>query len=328
MDPIPRNDEQRPAPMLLNRQVSVFLVCLSIATVFWVLLVLSGNYPTTLTFPVKYIHLPERKVVLNELPSRISVDLKTTGFRILYYRLLKSPDDIVIDVSAGLISTGVKTDVVVVPTRYFQQDFDRQLGEEVEVSGFRPDSIVLLFSDRISKRVPVLPLADFTLKRQFDTLSGPVTVPDSVTLSGPPSVIRKVRMVRTQPVKLGELQYSIDSAVALQPVALAETSPSKVRLRIPVEKFTEGIQEVAVSAVNVPSGFQLKMFPEKVKVRYQVSLSSYASVTSDQFEVVVDAGRAPVTEGNLLPLRIVSHPASIRSMSVEPAEVEFIFRKK
>jgi YbbR domain-containing protein len=196
------------------------------------------------------------------------------------------------------------------------------------VSGFRPDSIVLLFSDRISKRVPVLPLADFTLKRQFDTLSGPVTVPDSVTLSGPPSVIRKVRMVRTQPVKLGELQYSIDSAVALQPVALAETSPSKVRLRIPVEKFTEGIQEVAVSAVNVPSGFQLKMFPEKVKVRYQVSLSSYASVTSDQFEVVVDAGRAPVTEGNLLPLRIVSHPASIRSMSVEPAEVEFIFRKK
>lgn len=226
------------------------------------------------------------------------------------------------------MATGAKTDVLVVPTRYFQQDFDRQLGESVEVTGFRPDSIVLMFSDRISKRVPVVPVVEFTLKRQFDTLSGPVAFPDSVTMSGPPSVIRNVRTVRTSTVKLGELQAPVDCTVTLQPVALVETEPSKVKLRIPVEKFTEGIQEVPVSAVNVPPGFQLKMFPEKVKVRYQVSLSSYASVASDQFEVVVDAGRASIADGDLLPLRIVSHPASIRSMSVEPAEVEFILRKK
>ncbi|MFM2208127.1 MAG: hypothetical protein RL213_2102 [Bacteroidota bacterium] len=328
MDKHPRNEESRPAPMVLNRQVTVFLVCLLIAIVFWLLQSLSDVYPATIGFPVRYSGLPERKVVVNELPARIALDLRTTGFRILYYRFFKSPDPVEIDVSSGIASTGVSSDVLVVPTRYFLQDFNSQLGEEIQVTGFRPDSIVLMFNDRVSKRVPVLTRTAFSLRRQYDTLAGPTAFPDSVTVSGPPSAVRNIARVYTHPADFGELQSSVDTPVVLQPVPLVDIEPSEVRVSIKVEKFTEGIFEVDVHPVNVPAGFVLKTFPDQVKVRYQASLSVFSTVDKEQFEVVADASSANGSGLNMLPLRVVTQPAGVRSVVVEPLEVEFLLRRK
>ena len=91
--------------MRFNKQVSVFLVCLMIAVVFWILLSLSNNYPASIAFPVSFKHPPKKKVVVNELPQSITLNLSTSGFSILSYYLLGKKDSISIDVSSAMRSS-------------------------------------------------------------------------------------------------------------------------------------------------------------------------------------------------------------------------------
>ncbi len=323
-----RTDQPGMPPMRFNKQVSVFLVCFIIAAVFWILLALSRNYPSTLTFPVKYSNLPKKKVIVNELPESITLQLNASGFDILSYQFSSNQKPILIDVVAGMRSSGPYTDALAVPTRKFLNDFTHQLGKDIEIIGFSPDSIVLMFSDRVSKKVRIIPDVIFNLDRQFDTLTSPYTSPDSVMISGPPSAIRKIRSLKTSPLQFPSLHAPINQEVELQLPPMVEAESATVRLHIDVEEFTEGQQSINVHSFNVPAGYSLRIFPEKVDVRYQVALSKFKSVSADQFEVVVDAGSLPKSTINLLPLRLVSSPPGVRMISLSPAEVEFILRKK
>ena len=314
--------------MRFNKQISVFLVCLLIAIIFWLLLSLSGNYSTSIVFPVRYTHLPDRKLVVNELPQKITVQLKTSGFRIMSYGFQQQLDTIVIDVASGMSTTGRSREAVAIPTRNFQADFSRQLGAEVEVSGFDPDTILVLFSDKIFKKVPVVADLFIQLDRQYDTVSAPSVVPDSVLVSGPPSALRKIRKAVTRKLEMLDVKSNLDISAELESQSLVEFDPSAVRITVNVEKFTEGIQEVPVHAVNVPAGYVLKMFPERVTVRYQVALSKFKSVNMQQFDIVADASALPDAEISLLPLRVVARPEIVRAVTIDPSEVEFIFRKK
>ncbi len=314
--------------MRFNKQVSVFLVCLMIAVVFWILLSLSNNYPASITFPVSFKHLPKKKVVVNELPQSITLNLSTSGFSILSYYLIGKKDSISIDVSSAMRSSGPFSDALAIPTRKFLPDFKRQLGEDVEITGFSPDTVLLMFMDQVSKRVPVRPDLSFSLVPQFDTVKAPFTIPDSVTISGPPSAIRKIRSIKTVPLVLNGVNASVDQHIAMQQLPLVEVEPATVHLHLPVEKFTEGQQTVDIHPMDVPDGYTLRTFPDKVRIRYQVGLSNYSSITSDQFDVVVNAGMLPNARLNFLPLKLVSKPGTIRSVLMEPMEVEYMLKKK
>lgn len=324
----PRSDEQGATPLRFNKQISVFLVCLLIAIVFWLLMSLSRSYSTSIVFPVKYTHLPDRKLVVNELPEQITVQLKTSGFRIIYYGFRRQPDPINIDLASGISGSGRLRDAAAIPTRNFAADFSRQLGAEVEVLGFDPDTILVLFSDKVTKKVPVQTNLFIQLDRQFDTVSAPFTVPDSVLVSGPPSALRKIRKVVTRKIEKSGVKTNLDFSVELEDVPLVEFDPPAVQVKVNVEKFTEGMQEVPVHAVNVPAGYVLKMFPERVTVRYQVALSKFKSVNLQQFDIVADASSLPDADISILPLRVIAQPGMVRAVSVVPSEVEFILRKK
>lgn len=323
-----RSEDSGISPLKPNRQVTVLLVCFLIAIVFWLLLALSSDYSTTITVPVQYKNMPTQKVVVNELPDKVAVQLRTSGFSILGFQSGRKPDGVTIDVSSGLSNSGTLPDVLAIPTRYFLQDFTRSLGEEVSITGFRPDSIVLLFKDRITRKVPVMLDLKFTLFRQFDTVATPFSIPDSVELSGPPSIISRLSSVSTQPVRLDNLKQSVFQPVGLVLPPLVTSNTPKVKVNIPVEEFTEGRLDVPISYSSVPSGYVLKVFPENARVRYQVPLSKFNSIEPKMFEVVVDASGLPSPEMTVLPLRLTMTPEEARNFMVDPSEVEFILRKK
>ncbi len=85
-------------PSEARRNIIVYFYCLSISIIFWFLVVFTKEYNTTLVFPVKYFNLPENKVVANQLPEEMSVDIKSTGFRLLWYKISNSTESLYIDV--------------------------------------------------------------------------------------------------------------------------------------------------------------------------------------------------------------------------------------
>src|SRR6188508_3084070 len=87
----------------LNRKISVISLCLFVSIIFWFLIALSKNYPARLRFPLKYINIPELKLVTNDLPRAIDVSVKTTGFKILSYQFGNKTDSVEFDVGSKLV---------------------------------------------------------------------------------------------------------------------------------------------------------------------------------------------------------------------------------
>lgn len=321
---------QDPATRLkFKKRMSVVLVCFSIAMVFWLLLALSHDYPTTLTFPVTYTDLPGKKVVMNELPEKITLFVKTSGFKILSYDFQKEKKAIEVDVGSKL--TGTKDligDLLAIPTVTFSSDFNRQLGNEITLLSFQPDSIVFNFSDRVVRKLPVKLDLDLSLEKQYDTSGTIRIVPDSILVSGPPSVVEKLNFISTEKLKLKEVKSEVTRTVRLPANKFLSYSHAGVRVTIPVEKFTEGRTEILVHPVNVQQGYSLKTFPDKITVRYQVALSRYNEVNASQFDAVVDAGTLVSGGSEKLQVQLMTSPVFIRSIFLEPDKVDYILRKQ
>ena len=82
---------------LLNRKVTTFLLCLVIASFFWLINALNGNYTKTITVPLKFINLPSDRVLANELPKSFNVDIKATGIKLLFLTLKENLNEATID---------------------------------------------------------------------------------------------------------------------------------------------------------------------------------------------------------------------------------------
>lgn len=311
-----------------NKRLSVVLACFGIATLFWLLIALSHEYPATVSFPVRYVNLPDRKVVMNELPDRVAITLRTSGFRILSYEFSSKRTPIEIDVASKLGGKGSRPDALAIPTRIFQPDFTRQLGTQLALQSYEPDSIVFYFSDQQTVRLPVIVPLKLSLARQYDTTGSIILRPDSITVTGPPSLIRHLKGVSTAPVELTELKSSVARKVPLIENRLLTFSDSVVDLRIPVEELTEAKMSVPVRTINTPAGYILKTFPDRVELRFQVPLSQYREVQSADFDAVVDGSRLLNDKPARLPVKILASPPSARAILIDPSNVDYILRKE
>lgn len=327
-----QKDFSQPAPKLpklkFNKRIQVILVCLFVSIVFWFLIAISKTYTDKFIFPVRYVNFPDQRIVVNDLPKTIALSVKTSGFRILSYRFSKEQEPVVVDVGASLKgSMEMKNDMISVPSKELAEDFSQQLGSDYTITGFTPDSILFSFSNKISKRVPVILQSQISLEKQFDTTGSALLDPDSVTISGPAASIAEVDYVYTSLLQLSNVKASVRTTVSLVTHHLVTADVEHVTVLIPVEKFTEGTTEVPVHAINVAAGYTLKTFPDKVMVNYRVSLSKFNDVRPEMFDAVVDAARLPDERTKQLKVKMETVPFFVRSVTIEPDRTDYILHK-
>ena len=313
----------------ISRRLSIVLFCFCIATIFWLLLALSRDYPTKVTFPIQYTNLPGKKVIVNDLPDSISLDIQATGFRILAYSFTKKRKTLEVDVASRLLSGRmIQSEVMAMPTKVFAADFNKQFGPDVKILGYQPDSIVFYFSDLIVKRLPVKLDMHLGFDKQFD-YSGDIQIsPDSVDVAGPPSIVNSLTQIETELISMDDVKTSLDLEVNLKPEKVLSFSVSKINLKVPIEKFTEGSVDVRIQPLNVQAGFSLKTFPDKVQVRYLVSLSKFNEIKDHMFDVVVNAEGLENDRPEKLALELVRYPTFLRRLTVDPEKVDYILRKQ
>ena len=323
--PIPSG---KPFWLRMNRQLYVIVLCFFISTIFWLLLALSNDYTTSLIFPINYKNLPGKKVIMNDLPAQIEVQLKTTGFKLISFGLSKTRDSVTVDVSERLQNTSIQSDLLALPTYFFLKDFSRELGGEVSISGFKPDSIIFNFSDMMTKRVPVKAIYQVSFDKQFDSVGTVILNPSEVEVSGPPNLVEDLNYVTTEKLRMEKQNTSIKKNIALEKNRLLTYNVSEVEFNLPVEKYTEGIAEITINPINVSSGYSLKTFPDKVKVRYLVAISNYNKVDASMFDAIVDGGESEMKHTAKLDVQVITKPPFVRVTLLEPEKVDYILRRQ
>lgn len=310
-----------------NRKATIFAVCLVIAAFFWSITTLSMEFTTMIRFPVKYVNLPKDKIVSNNLPDSLELEVKASGFEITRYRLLQHIDPVIIDASSYRPLKG--SDYYYVSTITRVDNINRQLGKEMKVLNIIPDTIFLNFSKKVSKMVPVLAHVNISFQKNFQQSDSVLIVPREIRISGSPALLDKIKELHAQDVNLGGLNKSqtVRKAIILGPeLKQLELATDSVSIHVPVSKFTEGVAEVSLDVLNVPSGISLKVFPDKIKITYLVAFDSFEKIKPDMFQVGVDYQKLEAGSTKIH-VDLLHAPANVKVVSLTPDRVEYIVRK-
>jgi hypothetical protein len=313
----------------INRKISIIAVCFLISTVFWFLIAFSGQYDARLRFPLKYVNVPGQRLIVNDLPTGMQVFVKTTGFKILAYQFGKRPDSIELDVTNALQQgKEITKDLILVPSKALINNFTRQLGNEYSINGFYPDSVAFSFSNKVSKHVPIVLDSRIKYASQYSSAGAIQLSPESVTVTGPGSLIAMISSVSTDSLILNDIKSTVKTHVNLKQQKLLSTDVPNITVTIPVEKFTEGSMEIPVHVINLKKGYSVKTFPDKITVRYHVALSNYNKISPDMFKAIADASGLPDKSKQQLRVNLIETPPTVNMISADPDKVDFILKKE
>ena len=311
----------------INRRVVTFIFCLIASAFFWVMMSLSKEYSIEIKFPVSYVNFPIDKVVSNQLPTTIDIEIKSTGFNLLVYKIKQKRDTVFIDAKDSK-HLAEKNNFYILPNARIDK-IASQFSGDVKIMKVYPDTIFMNYNKKKSKQVPVKTNIKIDFANHYQQSDSLQLTPAYITVSGASELVDKIKFIETKTIKLKKVSDTVSIQLQIKKtpnLKLVDISQTSVQAKINVTKFTEASIELPIEVDNLPTGFALKTFPDKITVKYNVAFKKYESITPLQFRAIVDYSKIEA-RSNKLKVQLVKYPSDIKSIKISPEKVEYIIRK-
>ena len=300
-------------------QFSSIVFFVTIATLFWLLIKLSANYTVTEPLTINIKDAPADLVIIDG-SQKLKVTLSTSGFELLNY-YFKPASRRKVDISLEEVPLHKDSESTYsFSISYAKEKVANYLTIEPNEVSFDESRISINMEQLDSIRVKVQPNIDMTYEKQYNRHGKIQIKPDSVTIYGPKNKLATIDNIYTESISLKNVNSNIDINVPLHIDEMLKTNNKEVNIKINVEKYTEAIANVKI---NNNFNKKLRLFPDKVKVRYIVSLTDYNIIKDNSFIISIDTADIS-TENNFLPIYLIDYPSNTRITSIEPKEVEYI----
>lgn len=302
-------------------QLSGAFFFIAFAALLWLIIKLSANYTVTVPLCVNFNNPPSELIITDGAESQtLNVTLSANGFDLLNYyfkRISKRKVDISLEEvplhkeSEGTYSVG---------SYYVKERIANLLKMDSQEVSLNENKLFLNMQKLDSKRVKLSANIDITYDKQYNRHGKIQIEPDSITLYGPENIIKDIDVIYTDKVSLKNVNSSIDIEVPIHFENLLNSDTKTANIKIEVEKYTEAV-------VNVPvknnSKLNLRLFPDKVKVKYIVSLTDYSIINENHFNIIIDSADIN-SDNNLIPIYLIDYPNNTKITSIEPKQLEYI----
>ncbi|MES2279183.1 MAG: YbbR-like domain-containing protein [Bacteroidota bacterium] len=304
-----------------RRRMSVFMTCLVLAIVAWVFVSLSNDHRYVIKQVVNFKNAPQKRAFHSLQSDTVDVTMHGTGWQMLFSKMKSANKPIDID-----LRTLENKNFVVLNNQIKQINAGRDSANYV--ISINPDTLYFDFTSRMVKRVPVKLMLSINYQQRF-SLSDRINIkPAYITISGPANRIDRINEWPTDSLKLHGINESYSTRLNLRPVndGSMVIYPKAVEVRIPVDEFTEKTMEIPVKLIN-HNYDNVKIFPQKIKVTFTVSLNKYAETDEDFFEATADLDLWRDKGYTTLPVKLTRQPAFCKIVSIEPRSIDFIVKK-
>lgn len=308
-----------------DKRVVAYLVCVLIATFFWFLNALSKNYSVDMKVPVTYYNFPDNKTLSNNPPDQFNLKVRAHGFTILRHRLslFFLPMEFNVNEMTNNAMINNHKSSYAFPSRQFLTEIAYQLSNDMEILSMNPDTLFFKFDQMGQKRIKVKPQLIVNLKKQYQISGDMKSIPDSVTVYGPQHNIDTLQFAPTELLQFNNTDQPVKTQAQIIKIKDLYFEPKKIELSFPVEEYTEAQQLVPVLIDSLPDNLNIKLFPPKVKVSFQVGLSRFSEIKPEDFKLTVSQN--DIKDGNpRLKISVKSMPSHIYDMKIIPEELEYL----
>lgn len=137
-------------------------------------------------------------------------------------------------------------------------------GSVSAVEYYLTDTLLFVFPEENSRKVPVVPISDIWYAQQYMSVKGMEVKPDSVYVYGDPSKIDGVSKVFTRSVTLADLSSDAHGSVDIEPINGVRISETSVDYTVIVRRYVSEEVSFPVRVRNVPPGKSLAVYPSRV----------------------------------------------------------------
>ena len=304
-----------------SREFLIFLFFVFVSFCFWLLQVLNDDYETELSIPLKMKNVPENVVLTSELPDELKVGVKDRGTVLVNYMFGQTIYPITIDFA----EYADKGSQVRIPSASLGKRIGSQLNQSTKFFTIKPDTLEFIYTRGEGKKVPVKVCGEVKAERQY-YISDIVCSPDSVMVYAPKEILDTITYAYTESLYAENVADTLRSRVRLLPVKGARFTPSYSDVVFLVDVYSEKSLEVPVVGVNFPADKVLRTFPSKVHVTFQIGLSRFKSVSSEDFEVVVDYNE--LGEEEKCRVKLVRSPSDVHHIRINPQDIDYLIEQK
>ncbi len=308
-----------------QRRLLIFLFFILLAFIFWFIRALNETYVAEISYPVKYSKLPENKILVGNLPKKLTLKVQATGLKIFMHQIHLNINALRFNVESFSMRESKNNSFYILTNQV--KEFLAEDLENIRILSISPDTLFFHFVDVVTRKVAVKVVIkdpENLLAKQYALNGAIYTVPDSIIATGAESVLDTIRWVNTRAIDLSYLVDSTDKSVALVTIRQLNYNREKVRVYIPVDKYTETTEVVPIVPVNVPDSLVMKTFPGTVRISYRITLSNYDKVNPDMFIPAVDYNSIDRSLSSKLKVMLLDTPKYVYDVRVNPGNVDYI----
>jgi len=302
-----------------TRKFNVFLFFVLLALVYSMLSKITSNYTKTIVFAVKPVDIPSDQVVLDQSIDSIRLELNGYGYNLAKYYI----DQPIVEISLNDLDK-VKSKYQWTKQRNFS-DLQEKFNESVSLISTSVNQIDFIIEQYESKNVPVELQLELNYKSGFDSFHEYKLSKDSITVTGPNSLIDTINVIETQKLVLNQIDSDINSAIWLKPSENQNViySEESIGFQLKVEKFTEESIKVPITIVNIDDNMKINYYPKVVSVLYRVSIKDYKAVNPMDFRVECDLNTIN-KDNSVLISSITKKPSNVKKSRIENNQIQYV----
>lgn len=301
----------------------MFLLFLFVTTFIWFISKFSREFTSNLEAEIHYVNAPLGVIVSENNYDLVTFDFTTSGFYFLYYKINKPI--IAIDL-LKYTKEGISS--FIISNSELKRIITSQLKNDILVNNVSIEKMEVILDKLKTKKVKVSLLENIVFKNGFNSIGQYKISPDSILISGPTQYLDTLTEIKTELLELANVNENIAAIVNLNKSNDTSISFSQetVKLDIFVKEFTQKSLLVPVVVNNLPSNLSIRLVPENVTIRFDVTMEDYNKITAIDFLLMCDFDKKNDQENFMIP-HLMKQPKSIINLEIQENKINYLIFK-
>lgn len=301
----------------MNKLFTVAFITL-FSVILWGTITLQEQYFSSIFVPVRIPELPNNLAVSNLSSNMIEINIKGDGLQLAKLQLFGDKEiDFINEKTPGKYRIFLRS--IIEQSATFSSNF--------KVNEIFPDSIEFTIEESLSKFVKVIPNFRMQFKDGYSLVQSLVCQPDSVLISGPKSIISRIKDIKTINTSYNYLNEDFSRKIKLNPLPYVEVSIPEVIVSGSIQKIVDkSFQGITVNPTNVPDYHELTLFPSRISVTLRGGLKILGKLNEQSIKANVNFVDALLdTTGSIIP--VISVPEFTNVINIQPERLSYIIKK-
>jgi hypothetical protein len=244
-----------------RQQIIIFLVCLGISVLLWLMIKLNRHYVHTVTFSVNLSGLFENQKLVPLQRDTVVVEIKAQGYQLLFNEVTMA-NILEIDLNKTLLRESSRPGILYISSQSLLARIATQFPVSTELLSIKPDTLFFRVEDIESRKVAVVPNLLLDFKLPFNLYDSVTISPDSVIIRGDQALVDAIPAIMTRRLDVKQIDKSFSFKLNLinPHPGQVDLFPKEVTITGKVTRFMEKTANVPVQLAdsifrqNIPNG--------------------------------------------------------------------------